>query len=53
MFDLFPRRVVGRAFSTRPDADLVVWALEMAYENRGRLQGLLFHSDQGGHYARR
>ncbi len=36
MLDLFTRRVVGWAFSTRPDADLVVQALEMAYEQRGR-----------------
>jgi len=31
----------------------VVQALEMAYEQRGRPQGLLFHSDQGGQYASR
>lgn len=51
VLDLFTRRVVGWAFSTRPDADLVVQALDMAYEQRGRPQGLLFHSDQGGQYA--
>lgn len=51
VLDLFTRRVVGWAFSTRPDADLVVQALEMAYEQRGRPQGLLFHSDQGGQGA--
>ncbi|WP_338929460.1 IS3 family transposase [Ralstonia pseudosolanacearum] len=53
VLDLFTRRVVGWAFSTRPDADLVVQALDMAYEQRGRPQGLLFHSDQGGQYASR
>ena len=53
VLDLFTRRVVGWAFSTRPDADLVVRALEMAYEQRGRPQGLLFHSDQGAKYASR
>ncbi len=53
VLDLFTRRVVGWAFSTRPDADPVVQALEMAYEQRGRPQGLLFHSDQGGQYASR
>lgn len=36
VLDLFTRRVVGWAFSTRPDADLVVRALEMTYEQRGR-----------------
>ncbi|AOX99538.1 transposase [Jeongeupia sp. USM3] len=53
VLDLFTRRVVGWAFSSRPDAELVVQALEMAYEQRGRPQGLLFHSDQGGQYASR
>ncbi|PRD30520.1 UNVERIFIED_CONTAM: insO2 [Trichonephila clavipes] len=53
VLDLFTRRVVGWAFSTRPDADLVVQALDMAYEQRGRPQGLMFHSDQGGQYASR
>ncbi|NKI72811.1 IS3 family transposase [Collimonas pratensis] len=53
VLDLYTRRVVGWAFSTRPDADLVVQALDMAYEQRGRPQGLMFHSDQGGQYASR
>lgn len=53
VLDLCTRRVVGWAFSTRPDADLVVKALEMAFEQRGRPLGLMFHSDQGGQYASR
>lgn len=53
VLDLFTRRVVGWAFSTRPDADLVVRALEVAYEQRGRPQGVMFHSDQGSQYASR
>lgn len=53
VLDLFTRRVVGWAFSTRPDADLVVRALDMAYEQRGRPQGVMFHSDQGSQYASR
>lgn len=48
VLDLFTRRVVGWAFSARPDADLVVRAPDMAYEQRGRPKELLFHSDQGG-----
>jgi len=51
VLDLFTRRVVGWAFSTRPDATLVVRALHRAYEQRGRPQGVLFHSDQGAQYA--
>lgn len=53
VLDLFTRRVVGWGFSTHPDADLVAQALEMAYEQRGRPQGLLFHPNQGGQYASR
>ena len=45
VIDLFARRVVGRAFSSKPDADLVIKALDMAYEQRGRPQNVLFHSD--------
>ena len=47
MLDLFARRAVGWAFSLRTDADLVVQALEMAYQQRVLPQGLVFHSDQG------
>jgi putative transposase len=36
VLDLFTRRIVGWAFSARPDADLVVQALDMAFEQRGR-----------------
>ena len=49
--DLFARRVVGWALSGKPDADLVIKALDMAYEQRGKPQGLLFHSDQGRNMA--
>ncbi|MGF6397823.1 transposase InsO family protein [Pseudomonas frederiksbergensis] len=47
VLDLCARRVVGWALSEKPDAELVIKALDMAYEQRGRPQGLLFHSDQG------
>lgn len=53
VLDLFTRRVVGRSFSTSPDADLVVEALDMAFEQRGRPMDLMFHSDQGGQYVSR
>jgi putative transposase len=43
--DLYARRIVGWAFSNKPDTDLVVKALDIAYEQRGKPQGLLFHSD--------
>jgi len=50
VIDLFARSVVGWAFSPKPDADLVIKALDMAYEQRGRPQSVLFHSDQGSQY---
>lgn len=53
VLDLYARRVVGWALSDRPDAALVIKALDRAFEQRGRPQGLLFHSDQGGQYASR
>nr|WP_100550094.1 MULTISPECIES: IS3 family transposase [unclassified Pseudomonas] len=53
VLDLHTRRVVGWAFSAKPDAELVIKALNMAYEQRGKPQQLLFHSDQGSQYASR
>lgn len=53
VLDLHRRRVVGWAMSRRPDANLVVAALDMAYEQRGRPEGVMFHSDQGCQYASR
>jgi putative transposase len=36
VLDLHARRVIGWAFSDRPDAELAARALDMAYEQRGR-----------------
>lgn len=38
---------MGWAFLPTPDADLVIMALDMAYERRGRPNNVLVHSDQG------
>ena len=51
VLDLFGRRVVGWALSASPDAVLVIRALDLAYEARGRPSGVMFHSDQGCQYA--
>lgn len=51
VMDLYARRVVGWATSNSPDSLLTSQALRMAYESRGRPQGILFHSDQGCHYT--
>ena len=53
IIDLCARRVVGWAFSSKPEAELVIKALDMAYEQRGRPQNILFHSDQGSQYGSR
>ncbi len=53
VIDLYARRVVGWAFLAKPDADLVIKALHMAYEQRGRPQNVLFDSDQGSQYGSR
>ena len=53
VMDLFKRRVVGWAMSSRPDADLVVQTLDHAWESRGRPSGVVFHSDQGSQYGSR
>ncbi len=45
--------LIGWAFSAKPDAELVIKALDMAYEQRGRPQQVLFHSAQGSQYASR
>ncbi|HEJ2817848.1 TPA: IS3 family transposase [Pseudomonas aeruginosa] len=50
VLDLHTRRVIGWAFSAKPDAELVIKALDMAYEQRGKPQQVLFHSDQGSQY---
>ena len=47
VIDLYSRRVVGWSLSTIPDAALVVKAEDMAYEQRGKPQDVMFHSDQG------
>lgn len=51
VLDLFARKPVGWALSNSPDSKLTAKALSMAYESRGRPEGLMFHSDQGSHYT--
>lgn len=53
VLDLFGRRVVGWALSSHPNAELIIRALDMAYEQRGRPQNVMFHSDQGSQYVSR
>lgn len=53
VLDLFARKPVGWALSLSPDSQLTGKALTMAYECRGKPQGVMFHSDQGSHYTSR
>jgi putative transposase len=51
ILDLFSRRVVGWAISTRIDAELCLKALDVAIEKRRPRAGLVHHSDRGVQYA--
>jgi putative transposase len=51
VMDLHSRRIVGWAFATQADTDLVILALEQARRSRRPAAGLMFHSDQGCQYT--
>jgi len=51
VLDLFARKPIGWAMSYSPDSALTGKALTLAYESRGKPEGVMFHSDQGTHYT--
>ena len=51
VMDLYARKPVGWAMSLSPNSQLTGQALSMAYEQRGRPNNVMFHSDQGCHYT--
>ena len=51
VIDLYKRRVIGWSCSARPNSQLTISALRMAYESRKHPTGVMFHSDQGCHYT--
>ena len=51
VLDLYSRRVVSWAFSSQPNSELSIRALEVAVQHRRPTQPLLFHSDQGVQYS--
>jgi transposase InsO family protein len=51
ILDLYSRKVVGWAISSRLDAELCLAALKMAIRERRPLPGLIHHSDRGVQYA--
>ena len=51
VLDLLSRQVIGWAMSDRNNTDLVQDALTMAIWRRGKVKGVIVHSDQGSTYA--
>ncbi len=51
VMDLHSRRIVGWAFATQADTELVIRALQQARRSRCPGAGLMFHSDQGCQYT--
>jgi putative transposase len=51
LLDAFSRRVIGWALGRTLEAELAVWALRMALEQRTPQPGLVHHSDRGVQYA--
>ena len=51
VLDLYSRRVIGWAMRDKNDAQLVRDSLSMALGQRGEVNGVIVHSDQGSTYA--
>jgi len=51
IMDLYSRMIVGWSMGKQHTTSLVKDALAMAIENRGRVKGVILHSDQGIQYA--
>lgn len=51
IMDLYSRMIIGWSMGERNSAELVSDALKMAIVNRGKVKGVILHSDQGVQYA--
>ena len=51
VIDLYSRRIIGWSMQERMTQDLVLDAMTMALESRGKISGLIHHSDRGSQYA--
>lgn len=51
VMDLYSRQVIGWAMREKNDSQLVQDALTMAQWRRGKVRGVIVHSDQGSTYA--
>lgn len=49
--DLYSRKIVGFHMDERMTKELVIKALDRAYMQQGKPQGILHHSDRGSQYA--
>lgn len=50
VLDLFARRVIAARLSATADVSFVCHTFQDAFYSRGKPEGVLFHSDQGGQY---
>jgi putative transposase len=51
VMDLYSRKIVGFHMDERMTKELVIKALDRAYMQQGKPQGILHHSDRGSQYA--
>lgn len=51
VMDLYSRKIVAHRVSSQNNNLLTINTFKDAFENRGRPQGLIFHSDQGSNYT--
>jgi len=51
VMDLFNRQIIGWSIKPRMTADIVIDALQMAWQGRKPDAGVMFHSDRGSQYA--
>jgi transposase InsO family protein len=51
VIDLYSRKVVGWSMSKSMSRHLVIDSFNMAWEGRGKPEGLIYHSDRGSQYA--
>ena len=51
VMDLFSRKIIAHRVSSQNNNSLTINTFKDAFENRGRPQGLIFHSDQGSNYT--
>ena len=51
IINLYSRKVVGWSMSTKIDAELIISAVQMAFNRRFPAEDLIFHSDRGSQFA--